>query len=79
MKPESVKGYDIAVGHLPWRPAGGSTGGGLLHGYENCCIGMISFRCECERYDLVIRTKNLSHPGIQVLLDTLGRTAFRGA
>jgi len=32
---------------------------------------------EQERYDLVIRKQNLNHPGVQVLLDTLGRTAFR--
>jgi molybdate-binding protein len=30
-----------------------------------------------ERYDLVIRKQHLAMPGVQLLLDTLNRTALR--
>jgi putative molybdopterin biosynthesis protein len=30
-----------------------------------------------ERYDLVIRKPDLNSPGVQAVLDTPGRTAFR--
>ncbi len=30
-----------------------------------------------ERYDLVVRNTDLNSPGVQALLDTLGRAAFR--
>jgi putative molybdopterin biosynthesis protein len=32
---------------------------------------------ESERYDLVIHKRNLNNTAVQILLETLGRTAFR--
>jgi putative molybdopterin biosynthesis protein len=78
--PKSVKGYgQIAPGHLPaaWQ---------VKSGLADCCLatkiaasvfGLDFIPLESERYDLVIQNQNLSHPGVQVLLDTLGRAAFR--
>ena len=78
--PNAVKGYDrIASGHLPaaWQ---------VKNGLADCCLatkiaasvfGLDFIPLESERYDLVIQNQNLSHPGVQVLLETLGRTAFR--
>jgi molybdate-binding protein/DNA-binding XRE family transcriptional regulator len=77
---KAVKGYEqIASGHLPaaWQ---------VKNGLADCCLatkiaasvfGLDFIPLESERYDLVIRNENLSHPGVQILLDTLGRTAFR--
>ena len=77
---KKVKGYkEMAAGHLPaaWQ---------VKCGHADCCLatktsasvfGLDFIPLQSERYDLVIRKENLNHPGIQVLLDTLGRTAFR--
>jgi putative molybdopterin biosynthesis protein len=76
----SVNGYgQIALGHLPaaWH---------VLTGKADCCIatkaaarvfGLDFIPLLSERYDLVIRKPDLNSPGVQVLLDTLGRAAFR--
>jgi molybdate-binding protein/DNA-binding XRE family transcriptional regulator len=76
----SVKGYrQIASGHLPaaWH---------VLTGQADCCIatkaaarvfGLEFIPLLRERYDLVIRRTDLNSPGVQALLDTLGRAAFR--
>jgi molybdate-binding protein/DNA-binding XRE family transcriptional regulator len=76
----SVRGYgQIALGHLPaaWH---------VLTGKADCCIatkaaarvfGLDFIPLLSERYDLVIRKADLNVPGVQVLLDTLGRAAFR--
>jgi molybdate-binding protein/DNA-binding XRE family transcriptional regulator len=76
----SVKGYrQIALGHLPaaWH---------VLTGKADCCIatkaaarvfGLDFIPLVSERYDLVIRNSDLNSPGVQALLDTLGRAAFR--
>jgi len=76
----SVRGYSqIALGHLPaaWH---------VLTGKADCCIatraaarvfGLDFIPLLSERYDLVIRKADLSVPGVQALLDTLGRAAFR--
>jgi putative molybdopterin biosynthesis protein len=78
--PQKIKGYqEIASGHLPaaWQ---------VKCGHADCCLatktsasifGLDFIPLQNERYDLVIREENLSHPGVQVLLDTLGRSAFR--
>jgi putative molybdopterin biosynthesis protein len=78
--PKAVKGYEeIASGHLPaaWQ---------VRNGFADCCLATKTAACvfglnfiplESERYDLVIQNHNLNHPGVQILLDTLGRTAFR--
>jgi putative molybdopterin biosynthesis protein len=77
---KSVRGYgQIALGHLPaaWH---------VLTGKADCCIatkaaarvfGLDFISMLTERYDLVIRTPNLNSQAVQVLLDTLGRSAFR--
>jgi len=76
----SIRGYgQIALGHLPaaWH---------VLTGKADCCIatkaaarvfGLDFIPLLSERYDLVIRKADLNVPGVQVLLDTLGRAAFR--
>ena len=76
----SVNGYgQIALGHLPaaWH---------VLTGKADCCIatkaaarvfGLDFIPLLSERYDLVIRKPDLDSPGMQVLLDTLVRAAFR--
>ncbi len=78
--PKKVKGYkETAAGHLPaaWQ---------VRCGHADCCLatktsasvfGLDFIPLQSERYDLVIRKENLTHPGVQVLLETLGRTAFR--
>ncbi len=77
---KAVKGYEeIAAGHLPaaWK---------VKNGDADCCLatktaayvfGLDFIPLESERYDLVIQNDNLSHPSVQILLETLGRTAFR--
>ncbi len=77
---KSLRGYgQIALGHLPaaWH---------VLAGKADCCLatkaaarafGLDFVSLLSERYDLVIRTPNLNSPAVQVLLDTLGRAAFR--
>ncbi|MBN2319979.1 MAG: hypothetical protein JXR49_12910 [Acidobacteria bacterium] len=58
----------------------------VKNGRANCCLatktsayvfGLDFIPLVSERYDLVIRKKNLKHPGVQILLDTIGRKAFR--
>jgi molybdate-binding protein/DNA-binding XRE family transcriptional regulator len=77
---KSIRGYgQVALGHLPaaWH---------VLAGKADCCIatkaaarvfGLDFIPLLSERYDLVIRKADLNVPGVQVLLDTLGRAAFR--
>lgn len=77
---KSVRGYDqLALGHLPaaWN---------VLTGNADCCIatrsasrvfGLDFIPLLKERYDLVIRKRDLHSHGIQVLLDTLARASFR--
>jgi putative molybdopterin biosynthesis protein len=76
----NVKGYQqIAVGHLPaaWQVKNGLADCCLATKTAACVFGLDFIPLESERYDLVIHKENLSHPSIQILLDTLGRAAFR--
>jgi molybdate-binding protein/DNA-binding XRE family transcriptional regulator len=76
----SVRGYgQIALGHLP-------AARHVLTGKADCCIatkaaarvfGLDFIPLLSERYDLVIRKPHLNSQAIQVLLETLGRAAFR--
>jgi putative molybdopterin biosynthesis protein len=78
--PRAVKGYqNIASGHLPaaWQVKNGQAACCLATKTAACVFGLDFIPLESERYDLVIHEQNLSHPGVQILLDTLGRTAFR--
>lgn len=76
----SVQGYkEIASGHLPaaWQVKMGRADCCLATKTAACVFGLDFIPLESERYDLVIRKQNLSHPGVQILLETLGRSAFR--
>lgn len=76
----SIKGYsNVASGHLPaaWQVKNGLADCCLATKTAACIFGLDFITLERERYDLVIRKQNLNHPGVQILLDTLGRTAFR--
>ena len=76
----SVNGYkEIASGHLPaaWQVKMGRADCCLATKTAACVFGLDFIPLESERYDLVIRKQNLNHPGIQILLETLGRTSFR--
>jgi putative molybdopterin biosynthesis protein len=78
--PKAVKGYkEIAMGHLPaaWQVKNGGADCCLATKTAACVFGLDFIPLASERYDLVIRKDNLSLPGVQILLDTLGRTAFR--
>jgi len=80
ISPPAVKGYqEIATGHLPaaWQVKTGRADCCLAAKTAACVFGLDFIPIQTERYDLVIRTHNLNHPGVQILLDTLGRTAFR--
>jgi len=75
-----VKGYQqIAYGHLPaaWQVKNGAADCCLATKTAACVFGLDFIPLLSERYDLVIRKSNLSHPGMQILLETLGRAAFR--
>ncbi len=78
--PKAVKGYeDIAPGHLPaaWKVKNGDADCCLATKTAACVFGLDFIPLESERYDLVVQHENLTHPAVQVLLDTLGRSAFR--
>jgi molybdate-binding protein/DNA-binding XRE family transcriptional regulator len=78
--PKAVRGYQsLAIGHLPaaWQVKNGGADCCLATKTAACVLGLDFIPLASERYDLVIRKENLSHPGVQILLDTLGRTAFR--
>jgi molybdate-binding protein/DNA-binding XRE family transcriptional regulator len=75
-----VKGYkQVAHGHLPaaWQ---------VRTGHADCCVatraaarvfGLDFVPLVSQRYDLVIRKQHIALPAVQLLLDTLNRTAFR--
>jgi putative molybdopterin biosynthesis protein len=78
--PKAVKGYqEIATGHLPaaWQVKNGTADCCLATKTAACVFGLDFIPLASERYDLVIRKDDLVLPGVQILLDTLGRTAFR--
>jgi molybdate-binding protein/DNA-binding XRE family transcriptional regulator len=76
----SVKGYqNVASGHLPaaWQVKNGLADCCLATKTAACVFGLDFIPLEIERYDLVIHKESLSNPGVQILMETLGRTAFR--
>ncbi|HSW38714.1 MAG TPA: substrate-binding domain-containing protein, partial [Acidobacteriota bacterium] len=80
MAARSIKGYqETASGHLPaaWQVRIGNADCCLATKTAASVFGLDFIPLKSERYDFVIRKQNLAHPGVQVLLDTLGRTAFR--
>lgn len=78
--PRAVKGYqNIASGHLPaaWQVKSGQVDCCMATKTAACVFGLDFISLESERYDLVMHEHNLNHPSVQILLDTLGRAAFR--
>ena len=75
-----VAGYDqVAYGHLPaaWQVRMGQADGCLATRAAARIFGLDFVPLISERYDLVIRKPHLALPAVQLLLDTLSRTAFR--
>jgi putative molybdopterin biosynthesis protein len=80
IEPRIVKGYqEIAGGHLPaaWQVKNGMADCCLATKTAACVFGLDFIPLQSERYDLVLHNRNLSHPSVQILLDTLGRASFR--
>jgi molybdate-binding protein len=75
-----VKGYaSVARGHLPaaWQVRAGNA---------DCCVatriaarifGLDFVPLASERYDLVLRRRDLTLPAVEALVDTLNRAALR--
>ena len=75
-----VKGYNqVAHGHLPaaWQVRTGDADGCVATRAAARVFGLNFVPLVSERYDLVIRKQHLALPAVQILLDTLNRTAFR--
>jgi putative molybdopterin biosynthesis protein len=75
-----VKGYqEMASGHLPaaWQVKNGLADCCLATQTAACVFGLDFIPLQSERYDLVLHKRNLNHPSVQILLETLGRTSFR--
>jgi putative molybdopterin biosynthesis protein len=75
-----VKGYDqVAHGHLPaaWQVRTGYADGCLATRAAARVFGLDFVPLVSERYDLVIRKQHLALPAVQLLLDTLNRSALR--
>jgi molybdate-binding protein len=76
----SVSGYSqIALGHLPvaWHVLTGKADCGIATKAAARVYGLDFVPILSGRYDLVIRKADLTSEAVQVLLDTLGRAAFR--
>jgi molybdate-binding protein len=77
---KDVKGYDrIALGHLP-------AARQVQSGNADCCIstraaarvfGLDFIPLVTKRYDLVVRKTHLKLPPVEILFETLGRSALR--
>jgi molybdate-binding protein/DNA-binding XRE family transcriptional regulator len=75
-----VKGYEtVALGHLQaaWQVKTGEADCCFATKTAACIFGLDFIPLDRERYDLVIQRRNMDHPGVRVLLDILGRSAFR--
>jgi putative molybdopterin biosynthesis protein len=75
-----VRGYEREVqGHLPaaWQVQAGAADACIATRASARAFGLGFLPLVSERYDLVIRREHLDVPGIQTLLDTLGRVSFR--
>jgi putative molybdopterin biosynthesis protein len=75
-----VKGYEREVqGHLPaaWQVQAGAADACIATRASARAFGLGFLPLVSERYDLVIRREHLDLPGIQTLLDALGRISFR--
>lgn len=75
-----VKGYEREVqGHLPaaWQVQAGAADACIATRASARAFGLGFLPLVSERYDLVIRREHMDVPGIQTLLDALGRISFR--
>jgi molybdate-binding protein/DNA-binding XRE family transcriptional regulator len=75
-----VAGYSqVAYGHLPaaWQVRTGQVDGCVATRAAARVFGLDFVPLVSERYDLVIRKPHVSLPAVQLLLDTLNRSAFR--
>ena len=75
-----VTGYnEEAYGHLPaaWQVRMGQADGCVATRAAARIFGLDFVPLQSERYDLVIRKLHLALPAVQLLLETLSRTAFR--
>jgi molybdate-binding protein/DNA-binding XRE family transcriptional regulator len=78
--PSKVAGYgEVAYGHLPaaWQVRTGQVDGCVATRAAARVFGLDFVPLVSERYDLVIRKPHLSLPAVQLMLDTLNRSAFR--
>jgi len=79
---KSIRGYQtIADGHLSaaWQVHSGAADACLATNAAARAFGLDFLPLVRERYDLVMRRSHLDLPGIQTLLDVLGRSRFRRA
>ncbi len=75
-----VAGYNqVAYGHLPaaWQVRTGQVDGCVATRAAARVFGLDFVPLVSERYDLVIRKPHVSLQAVQVLVDTLNRSAFR--
>ena len=75
-----VAGYgQVAYGHLPaaWQVRTGQVDGCVATRAAARVFGLDFVPLVSERYDLVIRKPHVSLPAVELLLDTLNRSAFR--
>jgi len=80
VEPQSVNGYErVAIGHLPaaWQVKTGAADCCIAAKTAACAFGLDFVPLARERYDFVMRKKNLNLPSVQILLETLAKTAFR--
>ena len=78
--PRAVRGYqNEAPGHLPaaWQVLRGAADGCIATRGAARVFGLGFIPLASERYDLVVRRSHLDLPGVQAMLDTLSRAAFR--
>ena len=78
--PAKVTGYnEVAYGHLPaaWQVRMGQADGCIATRAAARVFGLDFVPLMSERYDLVIRKPHMALPAVQLLLDTLSRSAFR--
>ena len=80
IEPEKIEGYDrIAQGHLPaaWEVRAGHADACIATRAAARLFGLDFVSLTSERYDLVVRIHHLKLPALQLLFETLERTAFR--
>jgi putative molybdopterin biosynthesis protein len=76
----AISGYaQLALGHLPaaWQVAIGRADACIATRAAARVFGLDFIPLVSERYDLVIAKRHLKLAGVQTLLETLGRSAFR--